>query len=651
MRRRRPPAAFHDNVAAVGVGWGRVMAIRHVGASSTRAPFANAQGAPEATPPEPLPAPAAGDPDPPSAPIAGVTPPTAEAILPAVEWPDPAAVTPSVQDADLVARADAETLQAPVEAGDDGPALVDYRAIIAAAAAALPVNSAAARQTVYDHARQVVRERLRASEPPQTSFVIAREELRLERAIRALEAQYAVTNPDTAQPAGEPVAAAAVAEELPVLVAPPPLSPRPRRKPARAQAMHGVVLRTFGLTAAILGGLLGYWLLAGKTRVVTRTLSPATSVPAGPAATEPSRDAAAKGLPQRVAAGDAAEMPPLSDADPSLPHRAPSDLPDDIVSVCQRAVSPTEFLLCSDVGMAPAGSGEAVDQKFPFWVGAYKSIADVTGTASSLVDLGSAPSGVVAAAHSASPVARGRFEQGLARLKADDLERAVAEFSEAVRADPQFADAYLQRGNALFRNGETEKAIADFNTAIRLDARHASAYKARAMATLYKGDDDAAILDLTRAIQYGELDRTLSAIEMFYARRSRAALYDRKQLYDGELADLNALIDGYWKNTALVAALRATYREQGSVSLMASIYRMRAGVQVKRGDPDAAVSDLTFAMQLDPQRTLPLMLERARVQEAAGRRAQAAADFERVLKLSPNNEDAQAGMARLNSRG
>ncbi|HWM45807.1 MAG TPA: tetratricopeptide repeat protein [Xanthobacteraceae bacterium] len=628
------------------------MAIRQVGASSTRAPFANAQGVPEVTPSEPLPAPAAGEPDLPSASIAGLTPAT-EPVLPTVEWPDPAAVTPSVQDADLVARTDAETLQAPVDAAHDAPALVDYRAIIAAAVAALPVNSAAARRAVYDHARQVVQERLRASEPPQRSFVIAREELRLERAIRALEAQYAVTNP-AAQPAGEPVAAAVVGEDQPVPVAvavePPPLAPRPRRTPARAQAMHGVVLRTFGLTAAILGGLLGYWLLAGKTRVVTRTLSPVTSVPGVQAAAEPSLGAAAKGPPQRVAAGDAAGTPPLSDADPSLPRRAPSDLPDDIVSVCQRAVSPAEFLLCSDVGMAPAGSGEAVDQKFPFWVGAYKSVADVTGTASSPADLGSAPSGV-AAAHSASPTARGRFEQGLARLKADDLERAVAEFSEAVRADPQFADAYLQRGNALFRNGETEKAIADFNTAIGLDARHASAYKARAMATLYKGDDDAAILDLTRAIQYGELDRTLSAIEMFYARRSRAALYDRKRLYDGELADLNALIDGYWKNAALVAALRATYREQGSVSLMASIYRMRAGVQVKRGDPDAAVSDLTFAMQLDPQRTLPLMLERARVQEAAGRRAQAAADFERVLELSPNNEDAQAGMARLNSRG
>jgi len=629
------------------------MAIRQVGASSTRAPFANAQGSPEATPPEPLPAPAAGEPDATSASITGLAP-SAEAILPAVEWPDPAAVTPSVQDADLVAPAGAETLQAPVEAADDAPALVDYRAIIAAAVAALPANSAAARRAVYDHARHVVQERLRASEPPQTSFVIAREELRLERAIRALEAHYAATNPETAQPPGEPVAAAAVGEDLSVpvavAVAPPPLPPRPRRAPARAPAMHGVVLRTFGLTAAILGGLLGYWLLAGKTRVVTRTLSPATSVPAAQAATEPSQEADANGPPQRVAASDAAETPPLSDADPALSRRAPLDLPDDIVSVCQRAVSPTEFLLCSDAGMAPAGAGEAVDQKFPFWVGAYKSIADVTGAASPRADLGSAPSGA-AVAHSASPIARGRFEQGLARLKADDLERAVADFSEAVRADPQFADAYLQRGNAWFRNGETEKAIADFNKAIGLDARHASAYKARAMATLYKGDDDAAILDLTRAIQYGELDRTLSAIEMFYARRSRAALYDRKKLYDGELADLNALIDGYWKNAALVAALRATYREQGSVSLMASIYRMRAGVQVKRGNPDAAVSDLTFAMQLDPQRILPFMLERARVQEAAGRRAQAAADFARVLQLSPNNEDAQAGMARLNSRG
>ena len=74
-----------------------------------------------------------------------------------------------------------------------------------------------------------------------------------------------------------------------------------------------------------------------------------------------------------------------------------------------------------------------------------------------------------------------------------------------------------------FKNGNPELAIADFNEAIRTDARNAAAFKARGMALLYKGDEDAALEDLTRAVQIAEADGKLTALELFFARRSRAA--------------------------------------------------------------------------------------------------------------------------------
>ena len=171
------------------------------------------------------------------------------------------------------------------------------------------------------------------------------------------------------------------------------------------------------------------------------------------------------------------------------------------------------------------------------------------------------------------------------------------------------------------------------------------------MAMLYKGDDDNAIIDLTKAIQYAEIDpASIPAVEVFYARRSRATLYDRKQLYDRELVDLTAMIDGYWRDPSLAAALKTTYRDQGAAALIGSIYRLRAGVHQKRNSIEAAIGDLSFALQLDGQRTLQYLIERGRMLEAAGRREQAMADYQQVLELSPNNTDVRNSLTRLKGR-
>jgi DNA mismatch repair protein MutS len=44
---------------------------------------------------------------------------------------------------------------------------------------------------------------------------------------------------------------------------------------------------------------------------------------------------------------------------------------------------------------------------------------------------------------------------------------------------------------------------------------------------------------------------------------------------------------------------------------------------------------------------LPALLERARIQEAMGRREAAIGDFQRALDLNPQSEDARNGLARL----
>lgn len=83
---------------------------------------------------------------------------------------------------------------------------------------------------------------------------------------------------------------------------------------------------------------------------------------------------------------------------------------------------------------------------------------------------------------------------------------------------------------------------------------------------------------------------------------------------------------------------------------MATIYRQRAALYIQRANADGAIADLSFALQLDPTRAIQLILERARIQEAAGKREQAAADFKRVLQINPRIEEAKQAVARLNAQ-
>ena len=64
-----------------------------------------------------------------------------------------------------------------------------------------------------------------------------------------------------------------------------------------------------------------------------------------------------------------------------------------------------------------------------------------------------------------------------------DCEKAIADYTEAIRLDPKDAKAYYNRGVAYGEKGERDKAIADFTEAIRLNPKMAWAYIFRGVPT------------------------------------------------------------------------------------------------------------------------------------------------------------------------
>ena len=55
------------------------------------------------------------------------------------------------------------------------------------------------------------------------------------------------------------------------------------------------------------------------------------------------------------------------------------------------------------------------------------------------------------------------------RVMQDYHDRAIKDYDETIRLDPQDARAYYSRGNAYGKLGQTERANQDFDEAIRLN--------------------------------------------------------------------------------------------------------------------------------------------------------------------------------------
>jgi len=94
--------------------------------------------------------------------------------------------------------------------------------------------------------------------------------------------------------------------------------------------------------------------------------------------------------------------------------------------------------------------------------------------------------------------------KGPAGYPAQDVDKAIADFTQAIRIDPKYLQAYTERGRAYMKKGDYDKAIADFTEQIRLETQpklNAYAYNDRAEAYIKKGDFRQARADIDKALQ------------------------------------------------------------------------------------------------------------------------------------------------------
>ena len=80
------------------------------------------------------------------------------------------------------------------------------------------------------------------------------------------------------------------------------------------------------------------------------------------------------------------------------------------------------------------------------------------------------------------------------------LDRAIADYSEAIRINPKYAVAYNNRGFSYDNKGDYERAIADFTEAVRHNPKFAAAYVNRGNTYAAKKNYERAIADFRAAL-------------------------------------------------------------------------------------------------------------------------------------------------------
>jgi tetratricopeptide (TPR) repeat protein len=87
-----------------------------------------------------------------------------------------------------------------------------------------------------------------------------------------------------------------------------------------------------------------------------------------------------------------------------------------------------------------------------------------------------------------------------------NYDSAIADYSDAIRLDPQYALAFTNRGAAYYQKQNYDRAIADLSEAVRLDPKYAFAYFNRGWFYFYRGTLDKALADCSQASELDQKD-------------------------------------------------------------------------------------------------------------------------------------------------
>src|SRR3954447_141167 len=122
--------------------------------------------------------------------------------------------------------------------------------------------------------------------------------------------------------------------------------------------------------------------------------------------------------------------------------------------------------LCAAAAAAVLASPLSAQQS-PDWTACFASQDDPDGGIRGCTAI------IVAGRERGRNLAIAYNNRGDAYWEKSDLDRALADYNQAIRADKTYATAYANRGLVWRDKSELDRAIADFTEALRINPRYA----------------------------------------------------------------------------------------------------------------------------------------------------------------------------------
>lgn len=208
------------------------------------------------------------------------------------------------------------------------------------------------------------------------------------------------------------------------------------------------------------------------------------------------------------------------------------------------------------------------------------------------------------------------FVQGLDNAQKSQHTTAIANYSQAIKANSRFAAAYLNRGISKSAIGDNRGSLADQNSSLAIDPNQSVALLNRGVNRYNQGDNAGALKDYNAAIKLQPDDPV--------AYFNRAIVNVDLQRREEAVADYTKVIE-YWPTSALA-------------------YYNRGILQMQLGKNGAAFEDFDRTIAMQPNHPQAL-LNRGNLKFQLGNGSGAVSDYTRAIELKPDYALAYANRA------